>query len=347
MKNLLLPPLLLSLIVPLVSYSQIALDSGLHGLRAGDRLIKQEVSYGDPGLPGENLTWDFSNLSVIEEDYLLIYFYPSEEDTSTLTGWEHQTRYRYVPDGNLLFMAGYENRRVAMEFREPELYLSFPFQYGDTLSRAFSGSGKFFQEHELVASGRTYLSADASGKLVTPANDTLFNVLRVKRSRVYEDVGVPDALMRLDTYLWYAPGYRYPVFESIRSVVITSGEEKEDFSKSFFFPLAGIESLADDPENEAIREEQKEDTGILLSCEVNPNPVEDFSFLRFELSEAARVTIRLCDVVGNPVALIGSEERLEEGSHEKRLSMSGLRRGNYILHIRANEYVKHLVIIKK
>lgn len=325
--------------------AQPALQAGLNRYRAGDKLIKQQMSYANPGPDGKNVTWDYSNLSTVGDAYPVLYFY--DADTLSLTGWEHETHYRYSYREESLFLEGYNNRRMELAFNEPEIQLYFPLLYGDSLSRPFSGEGLYFREHAMVAAGRTTLTADGMGTLITPGRDTLSSVLRIKRIREYEDIGVEGALMRLETYLWYAKGYRYPVFESIRSLVIKEGEETEDLLTSFYYPPSAMQALAEDPENETLREEMLQDSNIFLSCEASPNPVEDTAVLRFELSVAARISAQLCDIVGNPVAGVIPGENLNEGIHERAFSMAGLRRGHYLLHLTANQYVKNLVVIKK
>lgn len=327
-------------------FSQLILDSSHHRFRAGDWLIKQQVSYADPGIPGRGLLWDFSSLETVDEDYGLLYYHPSQEDTLTIVGREHDTSYCYQLGGEFISLKSYSNRKVKMEMLENDLFLYFPLQYGDTLSRAFSGQGAYFREHPIVASGRTYLTADATGCLITPAGDTLQNVLRVSRQRIYDNTEVEGTLMKLEAYSWYAPGYRYPIFESYRSLVLQNDEEHIDFVRSFYYPPAAMESLANDPENEVLREKEKQDTDILLYCGVAPNPVSDYCNLTFELSSSARVTIQICDVMGNLISSLCSQQVFPMGFNEKSLPVTGLRPGNYVLHIQAEAYVKRLVLIK-
>jgi hypothetical protein len=346
MKNLKLL-YVLSFCFPTSLFSQTTDVTTLNRFRAGDEIIKQQMEYVSPGAAGRDIVWDFSRLNTIDDYYSLIYYNPTEEDTAHIVGWEHQTQYFYEQRNDSILMTGYNNRSVEMTFVYPELQMRFPLHYGDTLSAAFHGNGLYFQEMEMIASGRTHIKADATGTLIVPGQDTLKNVVRVKRLRVYDNIGVENASMRLETYNWYAPGYRYPVFESVRSTIITENVEKTDYSTAFYFPIAHMESLADDPENEAIRENIKQDQGVLLSCHVAPNPVDSNCTLSFELSVNAQVSIRLCNIVGFPISVAQQQQILPAGQHEKNISMSGLQKGNYVLYIQTNNYVTKQIVIKK
>ena len=328
-------------------YAQDALRANLNGLRAGDRIIKQQMEFISPGDDGENVLWDFSGLGAIEEDYLLIYYHENEEELSQLTGWEHQTNYFFKQRGDSLLMTGYSNRFAEMFFHNPEIQIVFPFSFGDSVYSTFSGNGRYYQEMEMTASGHTLLKANAKGTLITPTTDTLKNVLRIKRLREYDNMGVENVGMLLETHLWYAPGYRYPIFETVKSMIIRDDVTDDDYVTAFYFPLAGLENLQEDPENDAIREEMKQDAGILIACQVSPNPVENDCYLNFELSTDAKVTIRLCDIMGNYILPIIIMENLQEGQHQKNIAMNGLRRGNYVIHIQANDYVTSKIVVKK
>jgi len=54
--------------------------------RAADRIVKQQVEFKDPGSSGTQLTWDFSNLQLINDDYKLNYFIPDSLKMDTICG---------------------------------------------------------------------------------------------------------------------------------------------------------------------------------------------------------------------------------------------------------------------
>ncbi len=111
--------------------------------RAGDLLVKQQVEFKDPGAAGRNITWDFSMLQPINEDYKLRYFLPdSLRFPDKICGLEHNTRYYYRQRNDTLITTGFENATTMMQYTQPELRLKYPYNYGDTLYSAFTGEGE-------------------------------------------------------------------------------------------------------------------------------------------------------------------------------------------------------------
>ena len=61
--------------------------------------------------------------------------------------------------------------------------------------------------------------------------------------------------LEISTWRWYADGYRYPVFETIKSMAYRSGKCYEHFTTSFYYPPYGQSyDLNDDLENQLRRE---------------------------------------------------------------------------------------------
>lgn len=328
------------------SHAQERLESHRNSIRPGDKIIKQQMRYTPPGASGANVRWDFSQVDIVDDYYPLLYFRYDRSDTTRMASLEHRTCYYFIQTDEGILHTGYDNHSVTMTFQTPETQLVFPFNYGDTLSAPFCGNGLYYGDMDLVASGRTFLHADAMGTLVTPSNDTLKNVLRIKRTRVYDNVGVENTSMRFENYFWYVTGYRYPVFETMRSIAIIDGEEKEDLTTAFYYPPAWMETLADDPANEAIRNQENPDTELLVSCRIVPNPVETSMSVHFGLSGPAQVSLRLCTPLGQPLAAL-PQQSLPAGQHTIQFPVSNLNKGNYLLYVQANQYVKILVVIKK
>jgi hypothetical protein len=317
-----------------------------NAIRPGDKIIKQKMSYTPPGVSGENVQWDFSHVNTVDDYYPLIYFRYDRSDTTRMAGLEHGTRYCFIQTAEGIQHTGYDNHSVSMTFQIPETQLIFPLNYGDTLSAPFDGKGYIHNDMTLTASGRTFLHADGWGTLITPLNDTLKNVLRIKRTRTYDDIGVTNATMRLENYFWYAFGYRYPVFETVRSLAIIDGEEKEDLTTAFYYPPAWMETLSSDPANDTIRNRNNPDAELLISCQIVPNPVKTLMSVHLELSEPAQISLRLCTPLGQLLTAL-PRQSLAAGQHVVPFPASGLTNGYYLLYVQANQYVKTLVVIKK
>ena len=327
-------------------FAQGSISQKRNAYRPGDRIVKQQVEYIDPGRSGKQITWDFSRLNTVNEKYKLVYYLPNKEDSTRIIGMEHQTRYRYELKHDTLWMTGYTNRLTEMTFDSAEAQLRYPFRYGDSLRTVFSGKGLYCQKVDLNARGETLVSVDAQGMLITPENDTLKNVLRVYRLRNYTEIGEDSARMKLETYSWYALGYRYPVFETVKSWIIKGDSTLEDFGTSFYFPIRNLAELAEDPINEAIRKNEANTNNVLLRCSTWPNPVENDVTVNYELSQDARVFFRLCDVAGRSWVSL-PEKALSAGAQQEMIPMSGLPSGDYALYIAVDGYVHRVKVIKR
>lgn len=322
-----------------------SLKKSTNNYRAGDIIIKQQVDFKDPGASGKNITWDFSHLNTINDKYQLIYFLPNKTDSSHVTGVEHQTYYHYKLKSDTLWLTGYENRTTRMNYQQPEALLRFPLQYGDTLYSNFSGEGMYCQKVALSAGGYTRVIADACGKLITPENDTLKNVLRVLRVKEFTNTGIDSTRMRMETYQWFARGIRYPVFETIKAFTLSEDTILDNFSTSFYFTTVRREQLQEDFANINLVDDSLNPDNILINCNIYPNPVTTDLIVNYELSIDARVSFLLCDISGRIWATVPYHV-ITAGVQQQMISTNGLHAGDYGLYIKVNDKVYKRTIIK-
>lgn len=140
MKKLLL---LFSLVIMFSHLSaQSSLSSFCNLPRLGDRLIKQQVVFKDPGLSGRQVVWDFSKQEPVNENYELKYL-ALHSGSDTIVGIEYQTMYYYRFRGDSLFLSGFENPTTLIQHRKPEVLLVFPLPYGRTFTDYFDGKGSY------------------------------------------------------------------------------------------------------------------------------------------------------------------------------------------------------------
>jgi hypothetical protein len=340
-------------------FSQQALQNHLNMFRSGDVIFKQQVSYKDPGRSGENVLWDFSSQDIEKESYRLSY--SSGKNDSITVGTEHRTMYYYSLSNDSLLLWGYENPTTLMTNNQPELLLKFPVNYGDQTQSYFSGNGKYCDRLQLSAMGTVRTFADAYGMMVLPNKDTLRHVIRVKTvKRIAEEtkpfshgkgevnpaisadsinyrLSNDSTVLGLITYRWYARGYRYPVFETVKSVVNHRGSERKYFNTAFFFPPEAHEYLYDDEANSALLEMESEEAvnsdpwyGLTYNC--YPNPVISDLNVEMYLPKPAKVRIQLTERGGR----IMKEESWglkPEGIFNKQISMGFFTLGEYVLNI--------------
>lgn len=362
------------LFVSLISAGLVAqpsLSNVCNLMRAGDNLVKQQVEYKSPGSPGENVLWDFSRQKAVNDHYQLCYWNFSD---SILVGQEHRTLYKYAEKGNSLYCYGFENQTTLISNPRGELQLFFPFGYGDKREDYFHGNGDYCGHLFITARGKVSVEADAYGILLLPSGDTLRHVLRVHHTKDIVQRMVPYALvepwdtifsgdsidyhlatdsirMQLNTYRWYADGYRYPVFETIESTTFAGQKPEVHFNTAFYYtPDDQYYDLNNDPENQAKRDAEtdrlrklNELSGAALNTGSEPeNSVIQYALtnnsgsgyirIDYQLTHSAAIQFLLTDILGRIMLQIPPKV-LSEGSYTESLDISSLKHGEYILHI--------------
>lgn len=364
MKRLLFIFLLSGL--PILLSSQI---SKVHNsLRPGDEIIKQQVSYGDPGEAGVNILWDFSKQETINEQYNLSYTpAPLWNDSLYIMGYnrfgkkdkrfnaddlivgtEHNTMYYYRIIGDSLLLLGHENPVAKLQYVDPYVLMTYPMNYSQTVHSSYTTQGRYSVIEPVQTVGTVETTADAYGKMILPTGDTLNPVLRIKTVQTIEDkLASGNTIKQLETYRWYTKGYRYPVFETIRN--IDKADNLISFATSFFYPPQDHLYIQSDPENQKLldemwtieedkQQEQNTDnrgltTAPLITYKTYPNPVESTLYLDYSLSEDAQVSISLYSVVDGKVFHSMRKQHQQAGDHSQTIDCHRLPTGSYILQI--------------
>ncbi|GHV36542.1 hypothetical protein FACS1894178_7880 [Bacteroidia bacterium] len=332
-----LPFITLLALITTQSFAQHSLQSRYNLPRAGDKIVKQQVAYKDPGRAGDNVLWDFSYLEIINDEYVLQYSnsaesdtYPSVHDTAFLTGTEHYTMYYYRISDSVVEIVGYENPVNLAKYTLPLLKDVYPLNYGDSIEREYALEGIYSQKHPFGNIGTVNIKADAYGMLVTPDDDTLFNVLRVK---TVQGVGAENFLPNeavgvLETMRYFARGFRYPVFETLRMY----DDSSSIFATAFFFPPPQDEHFeTPDTANANLLSVETQCIASLpenpwegMYYNLSPNPVSDI--VRFEIylpKPVNNLNIQVTKKSGIPV-LIQQKGAFSEGLNAIFLNLSHL-----------------------
>lgn len=207
--------------------------------RRGDCVVKQQISYVPLGRRGSHVLWNLSDVEVQNGRYCQNFIKTPENPDNVVTGIEHGTRYHYATMGDTLVVRGVENNGLRMVYDEMPAELRFPLQLGTELQGLYHGRGVCSGNRPFREFGEYHVKADAEGTLLLPSGDTLHHVIRVHSvrktgTRFYDNDSICDGsrlvkftrdsvlqAMRRDSmtinenYRWYAPGYRYPVLETV------------------------------------------------------------------------------------------------------------------------------------
>ena len=372
-------PLLLFLFASVLSLglsSQITLNSLCNLPRSGDRLVKQQVDYKAPGGKGVGVVWDFSDQTPLNDHYELNYR-SLDVHSDTLVGTEHRTMYYYYLRGDSLYSLGYENPTTLITYRKPETLLVFPFTYGRTFTDYFEGTGSYCDQLDIHVQGKSQVTADASGMLVLPGGDTLRHVLRVHHRKCMVESMEPftpgsslraDTLplilnrdsidwylandsssLQVDTWRWYADGYRYPIFESVSGSICCLGKASPYFATSFYYPPhEQYYALDEDSDNRERRDGfvEKEysvsngngedgdgrgysDERISYGISIDTRGELKIDYL---LNESADVLIGLYDLQGRQLSDVRRQES-PAGRYTETLSLVDFPDGEYLLRL--------------
>lgn len=247
--------------------------------RSGDRLVKQQIAYKNQGRSGQNVLWNLGEVDVLNWRYRLNYV-SVHSHPQGVTGVEHGTRYYYAEHGDTLVLEGMENNGMRIRYDDVPAELPFPLQYGAELKGDYHGRGVYCDKAPYREYGRYHVTADATGTLILPSGDTLRNVVRVHsvrktctrfyvadslntmqalpiftRDSVACALAADSAMVSTDIYRWYAPGYRYPVLETVTvgakdakrltaAFLLTPEEQTTAISDAVNEPLRHAHSLA-------------------------------------------------------------------------------------------------------
>lgn len=382
MRLLLLPFLLLFISVQVSAQSSLRAFSNLP--RSGDCLVKQQVKYKSPGMKGVGVLWDFSEQDIVNDEYKLKYI-ARTMSLDTIIGIEHRTMYYYQSTADSLLLLGYENPTTLINYRKPETLLCFPFSYGRSFTDYFDGMGDYCNKQAIHVQGKSTVIADAIGMMILPGGDTLNNVLRIHTFKKMVETTIPcltdktvnvDSIpfflnrdsvdlylskdsdhLEINTWRWYADGYRYPVFETIESMVCRGGQFYERFSTSFYYPPhEQYYCLDDDPENQIRRDLTDEERKNRLWETVKEGKKEKntykddyvaYSFymdetgnlhLNYSLVKDATVMITLYDFQGRQLLKLDAGS-LCEGNYQKQISLNTYPMGEYLLQIIVDEKI--------
>ncbi|MFR9166176.1 MAG: T9SS type A sorting domain-containing protein [Dysgonomonas sp.] len=370
-----------------ISYGQINITHSTP--RIGDEIIKQQVEYKDPGRSGENVIWNFSTLKEINPEYKIKYIppfivddklYVMGKDTFNIkdvsegelvAGYEHQTRYYYQCKDGEQYILGHENPTTLLHYNQPVRIMSEPMKYGQEINNTYSSYARYSNKIDIYTEGEVNVKADAYGIMILPSGDTLRNVIRIKTQQTYiESDTLRDPLnqeklnMIVDNYKWYSKGYRYPIFETVRTRDLSDTTETAYYSTAFFYPPQEHYYLEDDYENLAVldsldninnRQPNKpkpdpNDPSHWLENNFTynyyPNPVITDLYVEYYLEASAEVGISVYNIAGTLIKSIDKQKK-EAGFYEETIDCISLPYGSYLLQIKVNNEIINQKFIKR
>ena len=370
--------LLLTLYLPPI-YLSGQIDWSTNRPRSGDKVIKKQINYIEPGESGENVTWDLSRLEDTDTKFIQNYTTPKliadsiyimgtdtflKEDVlpeELVIGIENYTVYYYRVRNEGITLLGFENPVTEIHYQNPLLQINYPFNLNDCDSMTFETTGLYSKELPLKSLGDIRIESDAKGQIILPSGDTLYNVLRMKTIQNIRDTSSMN--MTQTSYNWFAEGYRYPVLETLHTENNTSDGTQEVFRTSFFYPPEQHQYLEDDINNQQVLNRSSEKGTVPPSsiapgfadysikgdgwgCNVYPTPIETNLNLEYKTEKEAKVKISLYDM-GGKLLYLSPTRHQQSGYYTDLIDCRSLTTGNYVLRIMVGEEEMSRIITKK
>ena len=360
---------------------------GSYSYRIGEKVEKQTVEYAAEMEAAEDTVWDLQDMKELDCTHRVAYTEVYQKDR-LIAGYEDGTNHYYEQTGDSLLLWGLENNLTKTEYDRPVMTLHTPLSYGSRHSGLFHGRESYCEKVFSRVFGTWQLTVDGTGMMILPEGDTLRHVSRVhlqevtvtrhyphimtgKDLKAYTDsiaVFTDDSIRAClldstatvtDTYRWYAPGYRYPVLETVTK---TWPRHKTLRDAAYYCPPSEQELLADE-ENEQIRNSlllargrqglgegrnggSDTDTppSPLSRCDVTVNG--SMVTVTYDLTEDATVTGIVSTVSG---MLLRQQSRHSDAGtgFQMDIDCGGLRHGQYVLYMNTNGHItSHTVTLK-
>lgn len=301
------------------AFSQTTITYKQNALKPGDNNTFKAIEYILPGGSGTNQIWDFSKIQYTgESDQGSVYDTP----VKTLKGVlpfnllvsEKEKEFYYRTTDNSLEELGYISEDFEVVYSDPVLKVVYPFSFGDAFSDLWKGDALFKGVTNIDLSGEHTVTADAFGTLILP-DRVLKNTLRVKSEKHGIEVNMCGSTeVWLTRYLWYAPGYRYPVmYTSVREYSI-SGQEPVVTKLSGVNLDQTVDVLAD-----VVSEDQVLENNSDVAVIVYPNPFDDKLTYNYFLRKDLSVSIDLYDISGRFDKSLLDTQKQPEGLYTSEL----------------------------
>lgn len=270
-------------IILILTFALVLSIQAQNEYRIEDNLHTQQVSYMSfEQLKEQGLVWNMNDCKVLNADYSVKFV--ANRDSffhAPLSRLEAGTNYRYDIHDNTMFLKGFKNKTTRIKYDIPIATMRLPLVYNDELQGVYSGKGEDFMEHCVRIFGNYHTKVCGKGTLVTLDGDTLPNTLLLHSQRTISSTfsslqeqlsryGTLDSIPSLspdsmpetvkndsdklimDTYSWFAPGYRYAILETVK-IYQALPPNAPILQTAFYNAIDDQANLPDDEENAAIR----------------------------------------------------------------------------------------------
>lgn len=236
---------ILSMLALTAVFATAGITRAVHIPRNGDHIDRWRCEMLNPGSAGDSAVWDFSHVTVLDENQGLRYIVLGD---TLLVRCEGGTMNTFLLKDDSVLWKKSENRLSFFADSIAPLQMLLPMEYADSITTPFYMTGNYCGNYALAMAGHRTVHVDGRGTLILPA-DTIDDVLRMHirseaRVSVSNNLDVrplytaSDSIMDKteDFFLWYAPMYRFPLAEVRMSIVEASDGTCQSSGVSFLCP---------------------------------------------------------------------------------------------------------------
>lgn len=314
--------------------------------RVGDKICRRQVPFSPPTDGGEGQCWAVPRAEGPYRGSIAIVTNDSASTTLSFVGPQDMRHYKQA--GDTLLLTGIETPLKHICFKSALPCMIYPMVYGKSFSVPFQGEGLYCKRQKVKTNGCLIAETDAAGSLVFEDGDTLHHVLRLHTlmtstiTVLEEDSVCVDSMVSLpliqereERYLWFARGYRYPVYEAVSFSSYHDGALVSSLQSAYRY-IADDSSLFPDSVNAEIQKNDSlqgmnAENCITYSLEKRGQVIH----LQYDLKVPAKVSALLCNAMGMVYRQASGEHESGEG-YQMDIDCSGLYRGHYVLYLNVN-----------
>jgi hypothetical protein len=329
--------LFVSLMLVAPAFALPALTFSNNGLVPGDVHVTRSVDYVEPGAGGSGVVWDFSSINVVGAPYSETISVGSDRNVEVNNQGSAVFNFDVTSYGNEYY--GYSTSAGKRVYEQPVLKIKYPFEYMDKHDGEYYG---YLEQGSVkyAIDGNYSSEADAYGTLILPNNVVLKNVLRVRTVEAYKEYYCSTAEIEEEKYLWYAEGFRYPVFVCIHTT--TKYNNKENVRKVSHANVAALEYVepkVEEPIKDAVK------VAEAFTYQIFPNPVVDMASINYKLLGDSKVKVEVFDISGVCVAKLVNGEKQSSGYYQHTFAPNVS--GTYVVRFTVGKKVYTEQIVKR
>lgn len=287
-------------------HCQIKMTFETHGFRAGDEHACQTVEYKDPGMPGTNVMWDFSNLVSKDNIGTSSVLFRAGENYNTAVARQDGVVFLYDITNNQVEYRGFEKDNHFYSFTSPIVKTKYPQTYGTSFDGTFGGKILVKGQPAGDISGTYSTEVDGEGTILLP-NGEKIPVLRVKTTKVTTQWGPACNSHEVIKYLWYAQDIRYPVFVTMETAYYSANGGQRVVLEKISYLNTNLKR-----ENNLRSTTGLDGIDSGFTCRVSPNPFKDQIYIQYSLPKQALVSIELYNAQGAKLAVV-LPKQMQEG----------------------------------